>query len=147
MESGEEVVVLKCQNDECGWENPADSIFCRHCGSWLVRQWQAVLVKSRSPVEAYVQVGTSLLVTFSRRFSSNTPVNILIRVVNRGKLDILAYAEDPNGNVIGGNPGVRIRASGHLQFQTFVPGEYRIVLDNTFSWFTAKRVRLIMNGF
>ena len=154
----EETVILKCQNDECGWDNSADSIFCRHCGSWLIRQWKAVRWGKRLPISVdNVRIGTAYkdIIHMGREFRGTTEVNIHINIVAGANRDIIAHVEDRNGNVVAGNPLVterrgrreRTREAATLTFQTFVPGEYTLVLDNTFSTFTAKRVVLTLDGF
>ena len=140
-------VVLKCQNEECGIENPADSIFCRRCGAWLVRQWQAVVVRGRSPLEAVVGVGPRRTASVSRHLLSATAVEIGITVLAGRNLDIVAYIENGAGSRVAGDSTRRIKRSETISYQTVEPGEYRLVLDNSFSYYTSKLVRLRMQGF
>ena len=139
-------VALKCQNEECGIENPVDSIFCRRCGAWLVRQWQAVVVRSRSPLEAVVSVAPRKTASVSRHLLSATAMEIGITVVAGRNLDIVAYIENQAGSRVAGE-ATRIRRSGTISYQTVEPGEYRLVLDSSFSYYTSKLVRLRMRGF
>ena len=148
LESAEGAVVLKCQNSECGIENSADSIFCRHCGSWLVRQWQAVIMKGRAPIGLTLKLGPRGPETVvSRRFGTKTDINVTLRVTEGGRRDVIAYVEDPNGNVVAGNRSQRIQDRASLQCQSYVPGDYRLVLNNSFSRFASKTVELTLAGF
>ena len=148
MESAEAEVVLKCQNSECGIENSADSIFCRHCGSWLVRQWQAVIMKGRAPIDLTLKLGPRGPETVvTRRFATKTDINVTVRVTEGGRRDVIAYVEDPNGNVVAGDRWDRIQDRASLQCQSYVPGDYRLVLNNSFSRFASKAVELTLAGF
>ena len=143
---GEEAVVLKCP--KCSTENPSDSIFCRICSTWLVRQWEGVIVKGRAPIHAELKVGAGRPVSvIRRRFMTKTDVKIQVDITGGGRRDIIAYVRDPNGNIIAGNEDERLSQSGQLSFQTYVPGDYELLIDNSFSRFISKVLKLTVQGF
>ena len=142
----EETVVLRCP--KCEPENPADSVFCRMCSEWLIRQWEAVLVKGRAPINMTLKVGPGTPMTvWSRRFVTKTLLSVNLQIMAGKRQDIIAFVRDPNGNIVAGNVSERIEVTGQLTCQTVIPGEYELVLDNSFSRITSKVVHLTLAGF
>ena len=142
----EVVTVLRCPT--CSTENSLDSVFCRICSRWLVRQWEAVLVKTTPPITVEFKLGRrGRPVVFNRQFSLRTSVEVSLQITGGPGHDIIAHAKDPSGEVVAGSLTKRIRSAGRLAWQVNEPGEYTIVLDNSFSRFSSKTVRVTLAGF
>lgn len=141
-----EKVVLICPR--CKTENTPDSKFCRECAYWLVNQWERVLVKGRAPLRLTMKVGPRLpIVTLRRDFQVKTLVRVRVTDIQNRLRDLRVYVLDPNGNLVAGDRRERRRRTWDGNFETFVPGEYQICLDNSFSWVSSKVVELVVDGF
>ena len=79
LQPAEATIVLKCQ--QCGTENQVDSIYCRICGKWLVRQWDSVLVIGGASVAVTMKVGPGTrVIAVSRRFSLKTSLAVGLQI-------------------------------------------------------------------
>lgn len=140
------VIVLRCT--KCGGENSSDSVFCKICGEFIIRQWGAVLVKSTVPIRVTFKLAPGgPEVVFRRDFYLKTSVEVTLQISGGARQDIIAFVRGPAGTIVAGSEDSRIRGIGRLAWQVNEPGEYRIVLDNFFSRFSSKMVELTLSGF
>lgn len=140
------VIVLRCT--KCGSENSSDSVFCKICGEFIIREWGAVLVKTTVPMRVTFKITPGgPEVVFRRDFYLKTSVEVTLQISGGARQDLIAFVRGPAGTIVAGSETSRIRGIGRLAWEVNEPGEYRIVLDNFFSRFSSKMVELTLSGF
>lgn len=83
---------------------------------------------------------------FSRRFAIKTEVEVTLHITG-GRQDIITYVMDPDRNVVASSQTRRVRGTATMIWQTTEPGDYELVIDNSFSKISSKIIHVTLEGF